>query len=358
MAINQEEARRIMKECSRELTAEDELSDKSLAKYEKQVERLGDNTPREYCEAKGTTRGTYYMYRAAALHHYSDKLREAINEVGKARRAKDQEWASKAREEMKETALHLQAIHDEQYEQTVRPPSRQRLQQLQAHHGDERGLEIASRRQKRHGKRKSLAGLPEDWMIKVQRVVPEKYQQATAVLQATGLRPSEIERGVLVMGEEDQVVVKIWGSKYDHKDKGHEYRILAFDRESAAGQLLDQHTLVGHPDENPVRVSTPENVSLDAFTKAYKRACEKALGFRGRKMSVYSARHQVGSNLKAEGWDHDDIARAMGHQSTESQAHYGSNKQGKGGSGLVAVDASGPVRTPEKNIESGPRPGL
>ena len=187
MAINQEEARQIMKACSQELTAKDELSDKSLAKYETQVERLGDSTPREYCEAKGTTRGTYYMYRAAALHHYSDKLREAINEVGKARRAKDQEWASKTREKMSWIAQHLKAIHGERYEQTVQP-SRQRLQQLQAHHGDEKGMDMACRRQKRQSKRSSLKGLGQDWMFKVQKTVPDKYKRAAAVLHATGLR--------------------------------------------------------------------------------------------------------------------------------------------------------------------------
>lgn len=357
MAINQEEARRILKACSRELTAQNELSTKSWAKYKTQIARLDDRTPKEYCEAKGTTRGTYYLYRAAALHHFTERLEKAIKEVDKARRAMDKEWTREARECMSDTALHLNAIHEERYEQIVQP-SRQRLQQLERYHGKEQALEIADRRQKRKSKRRSLKGLDQGWMIKVQEAVPAKYKQAAAVLHATGLRPSEIERGAIVIMKGGQVAVKIWGSKYDKKMKGHETRILIFDRRSAAGQLLEQDILNGHHDEKSVRVSIPEDVKLDAFTKAYKRACEKALGFRGKKMSVYSARHQVGSNLKAEGWDHDDIARAMGHQSTESQSHYGSNKQGKGGSGLLTVQASGPVRTPEKSPGSEPRPWM
>jgi hypothetical protein len=47
--------------------------------------------------------------------------------------------------------------------------------------------------------------------------------------------------------------------------------------------------------------------------------------------SLYSFRHQVGSNLKASGMDRLEIAYMMGHQATKSVDVYGDRRSGSGG---------------------------
>jgi len=50
--------------------------------------------------------------------------------------------------------------------------------------------------------------------------------------------------------------------------------------------------------------------------------------------TLYSWRHQMGSDLKASGMDRKAVAYVMGHQSTESVNRYGNAKMGNGGRSL------------------------
>lgn len=50
--------------------------------------------------------------------------------------------------------------------------------------------------------------------------------------------------------------------------------------------------------------------------------------------SLYSWRHQLGSDLKASGLSRVEIAYVMGHQSTESVEQYGNRKTAKAGAVL------------------------
>lgn len=52
---------------------------------------------------------------------------------------------------------------------------------------------------------------------------------------------------------------------------------------------------------------------------------------RGKRPTLYSFRHQHGSNLKASGMNRVEVAYLMGHQSTRSVEVYGSRRSGSGG---------------------------
>lgn len=51
---------------------------------------------------------------------------------------------------------------------------------------------------------------------------------------------------------------------------------------------------------------------------------------RKAQMTLYSFRHQLGSNLKASGLDRVSVAYIMGHQSTKSVSVYGDRRKGNG----------------------------
>lgn len=53
--------------------------------------------------------------------------------------------------------------------------------------------------------------------------------------------------------------------------------------------------------------------------------------------SLYSWRHQLGSELKASGLDRQQVAYLMGHQATESADRYGNSRTARGGSVMPSV---------------------
>ena len=74
---------------------------------------------------------------------------------------------------------------------------------------------------------------------------------------------------------------------------------------------------------------------------------------RASRPSLYSWRHQMGSNLKASGLDPIEMAYIMGHQSTRSISVYGNKRTANGGI-FVSANASDPAfqKIREKHIDT------
>lgn len=73
--------------------------------------------------------------------------------------------------------------------------------------------------------------------------------------------------------------------------------------------------------------------------------------------SLYSFRHQLGSDLKASGLDRREVAYLMGHQSTESVDRYGNAKTARGGRVLPKPAAGadlGHIRVDHKQPPAAP----
>lgn len=185
-----------------------------------------------------------------------------------------------------------------------------------------------------------------------------RFQAFAAIIHATGARPSEIkkENGVHIKVLETEFLVKIKSSKHDDSQKGQKYRYLYIKKDSISGNFLK-----GYIDENEINeiynFDFGDDVSIDAFAKAYKRAAIKALGTtKGKKISLYSVRHQIAANLKKAGFDKEQIALALGHQSDRSQEHYGHWGQGGAGGGLVKAEGTNKVRMHSAEVEPDPGP--
>lgn len=131
----------------------------------------------------------------------------------------------------------------------------------------------------------------------------------------TGLRPSELPY-VQVL---DDNRIRIEGAKKSHNGKRGADRDLVVD--SRVYRTLSK---------------TVENLPKDAaevgrLQRRLQSTVNRLFPRRKAKPSLYSIRHQMGSDLKASGKSRAEIATIMGHQTTASVDQYGSRRSGRKG---------------------------
>lgn len=142
-----------------------------------------------------------------------------------------------------------------------------------------------------------------------------KDHQMVAIIKivaATGIRPAELA-GLVVRGTD----VVIEGAKKSHEGMRGADRTQVFD-DQTAGELAAQVKLVAGVD-----VGVMQDRLRAAGMKLWPR--RKAVP------TLYSWRHQMGSDLKASGMDRRKIAYLMGHQATSSVDVYGNRRTARGG---------------------------
>ena len=134
---------------------------------------------------------------------------------------------------------------------------------------------------------------------------------ALLLISMTGARPCELS-GITVKGQ----LIKIPGAKHSHGG------LRGADRELEASQ--DFCNLVS----NALHAFQLQTRSLDSMRMAIRETAKEIFP-RGRIPSMYTLRHQFGSNLKASGLSRIEIAYVMGHQATDSIARYGDKRFGR-----------------------------
>lgn len=132
------------------------------------------------------------------------------------------------------------------------------------------------------------------------------------IVAATGIRPAELA-GLVVRGTD----VVIEGAKKSHEGMRGADRTQVFD-DQTAGELAAQVKLVAGVDVG---------VMQDRLRAAGMRLWPR----RKAVPTLYSWRHQMGSDLKASGMDRRKIAYLMGHQATSSVDVYGNRRTARGG---------------------------
>lgn len=196
----------------------------------------------------------------------------------------------------------------------------------------------------RHTKRRSLRGLPPEWREQlVNAAAGSKYADQVRVMALCGCRPAELEKGILIRRDGDELVIGIEGAKVSKRTGGgqswRELRIAA-DHPLAAG-LQDG------------RYSVP---SARAIENAVDHYGKKLWPNRAELISAYTLRHAAATDFKAADLNQVEIAAALGHASTATMDRYGSgNSRGKGGLTLKGTEAARAVREPKKAARSRPR---
>lgn len=177
-----------------------------------------------------------------------------------------------------------------------------------------------------------------------------QFRDAFLVAEFTGCRGVELNRGVRIetkqMNGKKALVFFIESAKCDGKKKGLELRELVVPFPSGASVDVQErwNELAAKAKAKGgaiVRMDrTEKQTTGQRFTQNFRHFA-KAAGLSD--FSAYSLRHRVSSQTKEMG-DAENTALVLGHQTTETQRHYGRAKRGRGSVSPVAhigINATG-----------------
>jgi len=193
-------------------------------------------------------------------------------------------------------------------------------------------------------KRRGLSTLPKDWRERLWHVVPNhaEYRDEIAVISVTGVRPVEVTRGIRVrLAQDDRTLIfRVAGAKVT-ATQGQPIRFI---RSTCTRPEADhlrakcrqaEGTVLIHAKCSPKRLGDTVSHYGSAALPEYKY-----------RVSPYSYRHQLCTELKTENMGREQIAAVMGHISTRTASAYGRKLRGSGSvqpelfSGVVSAKAS------------------
>lgn len=192
-----------------------------------------------------------------------------------------------------------------------------------------------------------------------------QFRDAFLVSEFTGCRGAELGRGIRI--ETKQINGKkalsffIESAKCDGKKKGLELRELVVPFPSGASVDVQErwNELAAKAKAKGgaiVRMDrTEKQTTGQRYTQNFRSFAKKA-GLSD--FSAYSLRHRVSSQTKSMG-DAENTALVLGHQTTETQRHYGRVKRGRGGISPVehfGINASA-ATIRGGGVGGGPKPG-
>ncbi len=197
-------------------------------------------------------------------------------------------------------------------------------------------------------KRYGLVKLDIDWREKIfNSVRSERLKLAVSVLAATGCRPIELERGIIIRANEDKLSIGIPGAKVDEKTgRGQPMRLLIVDCKSLWGNFLLQYARA--------QVNYTAVIKYDAGGVS-QRLREKSRAIWPRRstlISAYTYRHYLGKSMKESGESTDKIASTLGHAADFSQTAYGragGKKKSAGSHGIFFALATNQIRHSKKS---------
>lgn len=175
-----------------------------------------------------------------------------------------------------------------------------------------------------------------------QRVV-ERHTERLAVLEAFGVRPSELLKGVRLEAittkrGNPRLRMIVEGAKWDGDTKGQQARSVFLTPTTASEKGLFETAQANGG--KFILKSTPADV----------RSLNRVLAKATEGLSCYSYRHAFGGSLKVACLDgsmtREEAAKAMGHRSTESLSYYG--QPSKSGGRKLRAEATDTVRNPSK----------
>lgn len=160
-----------------------------------------------------------------------------------------------------------------------------------------------------------------------------QFYDVFQLIEFTGARPQELEKGIRVEVIEKQgklaLRCTVEGVKCDGNKRGLEIRAVNVQFPDEASIEVKKRWLeLANRAKNGlvVRVeSTPKQSVGQRLTNAFKTTAKSA----GVDLSAYSLRHRFSAQTKQSNkGDSVSVALALGHQSTETQRHYGRAKRG------------------------------
>lgn len=288
-----------------------------------------------------------YLRKAALKAAAVDFLRDRLREYDSLSRAGDREGSEKA---ILRASKTMEVADKYGFFDSGRPgQGRGRWSEYWSEHAAERPAALRAARKKGRcvSKRRGLGKLPADWRESLSQAMG--YPVVLDILSLSGCRPAEIPKLSVAM-EDGSLVILISGAKV--KNSGHHcgaatgqaVRTLRIPIASpAAGRLASLLDTSG-------TISIPDRRTLRNLRESIARASQKLFS---QRLSYYSFRHQLASDMKRSGMEVAEIAAFLGHASTKTQSVYGRAGSGRSpGGAMPRATASSPVRTPRRSPPS------
>lgn len=163
----------------------------------------------------------------------------------------------------------------------------------------------------------------QDWraLFLAETAKSNQYRHACFLMAACGMRPAELEKGVLVQRLGNKVGVRIEGAKVTEKS-GQAWRTVFIDARRFPDWFLPELSATPRKyiaRSGPMR-SYMHRLSPKVLTKKWK----------GEQLSLspYMLRHCIATDLFQEGWSTGEIAGVLGERVEDTVRHYGLRTRG------------------------------
>jgi hypothetical protein len=331
------------------------LAESTTREYERRAERLialrESGKPLDIAQMVKRER---YLWKAAGAWHFKAQVRKAMNEADKVWRSK--EFANEG-SRWKAWRVAVEKIKK----------AREALDQWEsldfaASVGEER------RRQANHKKRPATDSQLSRFF---QLVGSSKYRPMFLAMEFAGVRPAEFGAGVRVevekQGGTTGLRFVIEGAKCREKCGQPLRSVFVPWPSDAADEVKKRYTELlqlakAHKRDSLVlKVEDSETLTAgQKLSRSFSKFASKC-GGDGPKLSPYSMRNRFSAQAKASLESLEEVAKVLGHQSTETQKHYGRRQRGGGRVSPVAVQVGAgvqfePVRSYGRS-KSGPKIG-
>jgi integrase len=198
-------------------------------------------------------------------------------------------------------------------------------------------LESAGKASKRvQSKRGDLKHFDRDWRERViEASCGGAYEEVVWVLAATGCRPAELRRGVILNPKGDHVQVRIAGAKVTDSS-GQPWRELKVSWRWMPQEMIER--LKGRVD---YVVSIQDGTLRSVVARIGRKLWPK-----GKRLCPYHFRHEAAADMRESGWSADEIGGALGQRVSETASHYGPRRRpGQGGHPIEPQIRRGGVTT-------------
>lgn len=157
---------------------------------------------------------------------------------------------------------------------------------------------------------------------------------ALTVARITGCRPAEM-MSIYLLGN-NKIFIE-GAKKTEDGKKGLDRELILTPKDYRALKNALHYMKLETQHNKPGQTNM---AAVNRLQKRLARLTKKLWPRRKRHITLYSFRHQMGSNLKSSGMDRPQIAAIMGHQSVDSVNKYGDRRSGKGSVTIKATQAS------------------
>ena len=187
-----------------------------------------------------------------------------------------------------------------------------------------------AQRARKQSKRSSLKNLPIDWRDQMLEGVSGEHRDWLLLLSVLGLRPDEIARSVDIEPYLNGVKIAIKGSKTS-QGGGQAIRVVF-----SAGIWESELARAG--------ARTITAPSANAVSKFVGRHAQNIFPRKKHRISAYTYRHQVASDLKASQLSGAEVSAILGHAVEATKKFYGNYRQSRRKINMELIACANPVK--------------